>query len=231
MILTFYKLFSLLPLPRKYRSSNYIENQSAWKEYKTTHPNLKYIEDQPKLKSFRYGKKYSADYNSCEVIAVYNALISAQNLISYPRLLRYFEANGITCFGAFGTSPFALEKMLNKLNFKTETIKLNSIFHKSKLEKGIKKILKNKQDLSQANEDSYIKSFQENHDAFILMSYNSKSIFDMIHTMCITKEGNNFQIHNDYNGSKIYPSLCETIVNYNNKKSRPIIIIGIDFPK
>ncbi len=212
MILLFYKLFSFLPLSRKKRKANYLTNLAAWEEYKNTFSNSTYIENQPKLKNFRYGSKYSADYNSCEVIALYNVLVSANKVISYPKLLRHFEANGITCFGAFGTSPFALVKLLNKLNFNTEHYNFTSLFLKKSNEK-------------------FIENFQNKHDAFILMSYNTKSIFDMIHTMCITKEGDIYQIHNDYSGSKSYPSLHETIYGYNNNKSRPIILIGVNFPK
>ena len=60
------------------------------------------------------------------------------------------------------------------------------------------------------------------------MAYNNaKTVKDMIHTMCITKENGQYKIHNDYEGSRSYDSLFSAVTGYKNGQSRLIIIFGI----
>lgn len=229
-VLLFYKICSFFPVPKRIREKHQIHNEAAWKDYQLRFTEERYIEHQSAMNKLYYGKRYSADYNSCEVIALYNALISLDdgynthnnntttnnNIIDFPLLLDIFEHRGITCSGAFGTSPFAIIKYLKSMGYSLEVLNYRKWCNISN-------------DIANGNNaENTIYNFVENNRSFIIMSYNNAgTIRDMIHTMCITKENDNFRIHNDYEGSKYYPSLSLAVNGYKNGNSRVILIIGI----
>lgn len=213
LVLLFYRLFSFAPISKNIRNNHLEHNSNAWDSYKTRYSADKYIEHQSALSELSYGRKYTADYNSCEVIAVYNALIALGNKYDFPLLLESFEKKGISFFGAFGTSPYAMIKYLKTLGYSIE-------------------LCNYKRWRNMCSDDAYTKDsyekFSNRNETFIYMSYNNdRSLRDMIHTMCITKDGNYFQTHNDYEGSKCYQSLKEAVNEYKNGKSRMILLIGI----
>ena len=213
LVLLFYKLLSFAPISKNIRTDHLEHNSNAWNSYKKMYPADKYIEHQTALSELYYGRKYTADYNSCEVIAVYNALIALGKKYDFPLLLESFEKKGISFYGAFGTSPYAIIKYLLALGYSIELCNYNK-WRKMCLDDTYSK-------------DSYEK-FSNRNETFIYMSYNNdRSLRDMIHTMCITKDGKHFQTHNDYEGSKCYPSLKAAVNEYKNGKSRMILIIGI----
>lgn len=205
LVLFFYRIGSFIPVPRSLRMEHLRYNISAWADYRLRFSNDKYIEHQSALSNLLYGKRYYADYNSCEVIALYNALISIDDTnADFPGLLEVFEHRGITCLGAFGTSPFAIVRYLKKKGY---NVNIYKYLHLSRI---------------------YGKDI-EPFDTYIVMFYNNvNSIRDMIHTMCITREAAHYRIHNDYEGSKCYPTLEAAISGYKQGRSRPVIIIGIE---
>lgn len=208
-VLLFYRMFSVAPLSKKVRGEHLERNIKAWNNYKTHFSKDKYIEHQPALTDFAYGRKHNADYNSCEVIAVYNALKALGVGCDFPDLIDSFERKGITCFGSFGTSPFSLIKYLRNMG-------CNIVFYNYKKWKQV------------CSENSSYSEFVDGHEAFIFMSYNNAhSLRDMIHTMCITKEDGHYRIHNDYEGAKCYPTLVEAVDGYRGGESRMILIMGI----
>lgn len=209
IVLLFYRLFSVMPLSDKERREHLERNIKVWNNYKTHFSNDKYIEHQSALTDFAYGRKHNADYNSCEIIAVYNTLKALGTECDFPDLITYFEQRGITCLGAFGTSPFSLIKYLR-------TLGCNIIYYNYK------------KWLQICSEKRLYHEFTDNHKVFIFMTYNNaNSIRDMIHTMCVTKEDGYYKIHNDYEGSKDYPTLLEAVEGYRDGKSRMILIMGI----
>lgn len=216
MVLLFYRLFSFMPISRKLARQHYVSNISAWKHYQAKYANNKYIEHQQALSRLLYGRRYTADYNSCEVIAVYNALsalhgISENGLVreyDFPELLGVFERSGITCRGLFGTSPYAMIRFMKSHGYAVESY--------------------TKKQWERICHTESLKHFTVNNDVFIFMAYNdARSILGMIHTMCITKAANGFQVHNDYEGSKCYPTIREAVEGYKNGKSRAVFIIGV----
>ncbi len=215
LVLLFYRLFSIKSVAKKISQKNYENNLVAWDNYKNRFKNDIYIEHQDAMSLLYYGRNYSADYNSCEVIAIYNALIDLKNynedvVIPYfPVLLSKFEKNGITWGGAFGTSPFAIMKYFISKNYNIE------MFNYKKW----KRLCSDKREY-----DEFVNTF----DTFIFMTYNNeKTVKDMIHTMSITKDNDCYQIHNDYEGSKKYDSLKEAVSGYKSGRSRMILLFGI----
>lgn len=204
----------------------------------------KYIEHQNKLDFILYGcqndwmsrvllkgNKLTGKENSCEVIGVYNCLCYLNNSAkndkknyesdmknnkgrsiinnetSFPYLLSYFEKNGIALGGYFGTSPYALLRFFKIKGYRVSVLK----------GKNIKKAA-----LSIWEKD------EMNTGAYIFITYNDKkSIWGMIHAMCITKEEKGFVIHNDYEGTKCYPSLSEAVFGYRNGRGSPIMIMKV----
>ena len=212
LVLLFYRMFSFIPVAKRIRDEHNNRNIPAWNKSRLRFPHDKSIEHQPALSDFAYGIKYNADYNSCEVIALYNALISMGLQCDFPDLIENFERKGITCFGAFGTSPYALIKYIKDLGFSTESYSYKKWQHIC----------------SSSTENALYNNFVNYYDAFIYMSYNNAhKIRDMIHTMCVTKEGEHFQTHNDYEGAKCYATLKDAIIEYKGRCSRMILIIGI----
>ena len=48
---------------------------------------------------------------------------------------------------------------------------------------------------------------------------------EMVHTICITKEEEGWKAHNDYEGSKSYPSLKEAVLGYHKGAGRALGVI------
>ncbi len=197
-------------------------NKKVWekKDY-----NGKYIDKQSELGAFLYGhanmwerghffngQYLNASMNSCEVIAVYNALLSlsrlnvnaTSNSVSFPTLLKTFALNGMVLRGVFGTSIRSLIDYINGLGFETQELIGKKITRERTMQ------------------------LSDDYNTYIFSSFNSDSNpLSGIHTMCVTREGRNFTVHNDYNGNKSYTSLYEAILSYKSGNANPIIVIGI----
>lgn len=148
----------------------------------------------------------SADYNSCEVIAVYNCLRYFGKEADFPGLLETFEEKGVALGGFFGTDPRALQRYLKFQGFEVERLRGNI-------------------------PAEGLSAFAERYTAFIVCLYNRpNSMEDGIHTMCITKFGEKgFLIHNDYRtfGKVLFSSPEETISSYREGKARMLLLYGI----
>lgn len=106
-------------------NSNLAENKKAWDKYIS---GLKYIENQPQLTDIKYGQDtpffakkitgnlpLNASFNSCEIIAVQNALVALgvyKNPKNFPDLIAFFEKKGAILKGYFGTAPKSIIKFL-----------------------------------------------------------------------------------------------------------------------
>lgn len=162
-----------------------------------------YIENQHDYTDMYYGNK-TISFCGCEIIATFNAIydIKGYHYISFPEMINDFEKDGIILSGFFGTSPIAIEDYLNKKGFKT---------------------------ISSDKKEEYDK-IGEIASALILTFYNDKNdIFNMIHTINITKKEGNFYIHN--NGDKCYLepyiSISDLLFRINNGNAKDIFLIGI----
>ena len=227
-VLLFYRMFSLIPVSRRIREEHLKRNKTAWESYKIRFPNDKYIEHQPALSEFAYGSRYGADYNSCEVVAVYNALVALGDITDFPSLLERFEHKGITWLGAFGTSPFALIKYMRSIGYDINCLTYIKWQRICSSDNDINEITDSTKKSITSKYGNQYNNFINNYDSYIFMSYNNaRTIRDMIHTMCITKEQEKYRTHNDYEGAKCYSTLADAVNGYKGGNSRMILIIGI----
>lgn len=216
-------LSRLSHVSRKTADSHLADNEKNWEEYLNKTKTV-YIERQHDLemlyfgsyrklfsKMFMNGRPIVAARNSCEVIAVYNALLNLgikEENTSFPRLLNYFEKNASVLKGYFGTSFAGIIKY-----FKTHGYDYKYFYGKNITEENLNDL-------------------EKNYATYIFMSYNNiENIADMIHTMSVTKEEKGFFIHNACDVPIYFDSLYEAISKYNNVcgfKSRPIAVLGIN---
>lgn len=198
-------------------------NKEVWKLHSSKFTGSDgYIEYQSKMDGIWYGKKRKfwemipvlkcgskdksihADYNSCEVIALYNSLLSIGKKDAFYDLLAYFEGQGITSKGYFGTSILALKKYLD------ETKVDNSLVYNQE-------------------GNAKIADLEKKYKALIITVYNDvRDITRMIHTMCITKDSGGMHLHNSYTKNIITGKTVDEIVKiYGDGNARLISVIGV----
>jgi ATP-binding cassette subfamily B protein len=206
LLLTLLSLLSLIGVPRGKRQQNQQQNNAAWERYQAAHKQDVYVEHQNDMKEMQYGT-HSADYNACEVIAVYNALIALHggtSPASFPTLLSVFEKKGITAGGAFGTSPRALCRYLKTEGFRTQMFCGKKINEKA------------------------IENLQKNNDTFLMTAYNNAdNLGEMIHTVSITEKNGCYIVHNASDNAA-YPTLAAAVLGYRGGRGRAICLIGIN---
>lgn len=215
-------------------STHYENNVKAWKKYLSKHKSkhFLYIEDQENLEEFQYGKDggkfidkhlfhgetLNASHNSCEVIAVYNALQhlhQGKSPMDFPSLLMDFETQGIVLSGNFGTSPKAIYNYFKSQStrYAVTYVPANKLYKHPEL-------------------------YQQLSDfhAVILTAWNTAGVItDGIHTVCITKDvikkGNKkmdiYHIHNSNQENQDFESLADAISGFYGGPESPITIIGV----
>jgi ATP-binding cassette subfamily B protein len=205
LLLTILSLLSVTGVPRGKRQRHEEQNNAAWERYQRAHRQDIYLEHQEDMKEIRYGN-HSADYNTCEVIAVCNALAALHDgtpPVSFPALLSVFEKRGITAGGAFGTSPRALCRYLKTEGFRTQMLCGKKINEKT------------------------IENLQKNNDTFLMTAYNdANDLGKMIHTVSITEKNERFTVHNASDNAA-YPTLAAAVLGYRGGIGRAICLIGV----
>lgn len=197
-VLGAFSLLSVKGMPSAVIKCHARHNAEVWKQLGLQG---QWLERQERLGMVRYGK-YNADYNSCEVIAVYNALLALSvNTMTFPELLSEFEHRGITAGGAFGTSPLALARYFADKGYGTGFFCGKS--------------------LQQEMADPHYR-------VYVLTVYNDgQDLGAMVHTMCVTRENGRFTVHNDYEGTRQYASLLEAVCGYRKGRAKPVCMTGI----
>ncbi len=176
-----------------------------------------YIENQSQWDRVHFGN-YKISYSGCEIIAVYNALLSLDKKLAAREmvdLICLFERNGSVLSGKWGISPKAAYAFFKKLGYRV--IASDDVVEES------------------------INILGEQSDTIIVTAYNDcYDILKGLHTVNISKDGDGrYLIHNGYRakidskGNKKYISsypyqtLWEAIKNMSNGKASPIYVIGI----
>ncbi len=224
--LLYFKLFKG-KLSDKKIDEQYNANKEAWQLYMDNKGRKNsydifdgdYIEGQEKMHKLKYGNAgklgrklfFSGDEmtavdNSCEVIATYNALVhmDALEATTFPDLLKTFSKSGITFSGKFGTSIYAVEKYFKDRGFDVEKLSGRKI--------------------NAAN----ISALEEKKSTYIVLAFNKKNnLFEMLHTICITKEAKKrFLMHNAYHRES-YMYLNDALKGYNKGRGEAIYVIGL----
>ena len=174
----------------------------------------KYIENPPQWKPIRFGR-FTMDYSGCEIIATYNAILSLGETLpeqGIADLISAYEKKGAVLWGGWGVAPRAIYRYFKEKGYDTAMT------------------------CSTTPED--IDRMGEEYSTAIITVYNdARDITKQIHTMNVSKAGQNaFVLHNCYrrdrDGSYImgvpHVSLWETIKSLGGGKAMPICIIGIN---
>ena len=166
--LRFFSLFSFIS--KKRRDKNNKVNVEAVQTGSYTGKDG-FIENQHAMKQLCFGKTDMA-YAGCEIIAVYNALLSLDCRKDLCELISIFEKRGSVFGGRFGTSPYALYRYLMKTG-----MNVSFSFRRKDFQK-----------------------LAEESRVFIITYYNdAKDIMQQIHTICVTKDQNSVMYpHNAY---------------------------------
>ena len=173
----------------------------------------KYIENQSQWRIVRFGRKSTMAYSGCEILAVYNALLSLGECLSASELVELigtFERNGAVWAGLLGTAPGAICKYFRKRGYKTE--------------------------IRYRRDESTVNELGEEYDTLIVMFYNdAHDIFKMIHTVNISKDKEGkYWVHNCYKRQGInfvadgpHESLWNAIHNRDFRQCAVLCTIGI----
>lgn len=178
-----------------------------------------FIDNQDALDEMYYGVdggSLSASYNSCEIIALYNALYAVNGGVTdpkydFPELIAQIEGRGACLNGIFGTSPIIIEDYIEDEGYDYKTLEGDD-----------------------ARDEEKLDDLQSEYDAYIVTVYNNEDkITKMIHTMCITKvvvDGEmKYILRNDFEDDTIpYDSIYDCLEAYNYGDSKTICIIGIN---
>ncbi len=219
-------ILAFFRMPAALIEAHFLKNAMIWEqELAKKAGQTPWIEDQNAMSEFAYGREkkwltkkllsgraLSAKENACEVIAVYNALLSLSEPESRPdfaRLLRIFETRGISLWGYFGTSFGAVLSYFKKSPYEMRCFRGRQITA----------------ELLQA-------AAKEGFGTCVMMAENKAGdLKEMVHTICISKESEGkWMAHNDYEGSKSYESLEEAVFGYHNRKGRPLGVILLKKP-
>ena len=163
-----------------------------------------YVEDQNAYIDMPYGKS-TMQFSGCEIFAVYNAMRSLLQhpVMDLPELIFYFEKDGMSLNGKFGTSPKALRDFLKSNGFTAAFTAKEADFS----------------------------AFAAKYPGLIFTMYNDRNdIRKEIHTIHISKKGSMFTAHNVYCNGKVvgpFTSFDELIQNINGGKAKGISLIGI----
>lgn len=185
-----------------------------------------YIENQNELTGLFYGQagglltgviaggftdddgNISASFNSCEIIACYNAYSYLGREVPLPELIESFEREGTCLGGAFGSTIKSMLRSITRQGFTYRLCKLQG----KRSERDINRI----------------KALEETYSCFILMMWNDGSLRGGIHTVCITRTMSGWCLHNPF-GEK--DTLIDALFSYYNADMKcfikPIALIGI----
>ena len=212
----------LFRVPERVRRAHFSENTRLWDTLAPAAVENGFIERQEMLAPLRYGvsrkglsrrllagRPLTGGENTCEVIAVYNAL-GALNMPQpgLPELLRRFEGRGISLGGYFGTSLYALRRFFRKQGCHTAAL-YGSRADRAGTER-----------LAGAG------------TVFILTMLNTAdNLYDMVHTVCVTKTDGGVTVHNVGEPGRIYPDLYSAVTGYNGGRGRPVWLMARRAPE
>lgn len=175
-------------------------------EYQAKMGDIRYGTNLPALDRLLFGAKAKLDgsRNTCEVIALYNVLVylhGGNPPQDFPSLLAQFEQKGILLGGYFGTSPDHIQAYLQR-NYRT-------------------RMLTGRQLISDT-----LQELSADYDVYIMTAYNNRTdITGQIHTVCITRETEGYQVHNG-DRFRVYDTLAYAVEGYHDGEGRAICVIG-----
>lgn len=255
MIIQFLNVLSYFTrIGRKVSDRHYEINKETWEKHyvnrnkrgKNIFCHEKYISNQDKLNCLlfgktsrllnfffnRRGKELTADFNSCEVVAVMNALISlgkSEDASGFPKLLRYFENHrGLALNGYFGTAPVAMWRFLKEHGVRIVFFDSACLWDNESLDNIGS--LDNTESLDNTgtlyntesldNKESLYDIESKRKTYIIVFQNNKRKLSQGIHSVCAIVDINGARLLNDYENSPCYQSLSQAIKAYNNGRAK-----------
>lgn len=145
-----------------------------------------FIENQNDWEDIQFGsgKHHNMRYSGCEIIAMYNGLLDlgeALSVTGMAELIMAFEQKGAALKGDFGVAPHAVRDY-----FKNKGYRVYGTSHM---------------------DGRRLDRLGRKSHTIIATVYNNKmNIMEEIHTVCITKKGDAYVVHNDYTRDAKKPS-------------------------
>lgn len=223
-VTAFWHLFTLVPVSAKRSRSNAAANEKVFArmEEAGSFTAGSFIENQAEWDELRFGSR-SMSYSGCEIIAVYNALLSLGGKMDKQAMISLicdFERKGAAFHGAAGCSPRSIWRYLSVRGYRVE-----KTAHMS---------------------GKKLDAIEKSSGTIILTAYNNKyDIRDMIHTISVTKDDRGYYIlHNDYkrdrqgryiaydrkDGSGPITTLQEAVRCMAGNHAEPLFVIGVSRP-
>ncbi len=236
-VLGAFSLLSMKGAPSAAIKRNAERNAQAWSRLGLQG---QWVEHQDRLGEMRYGR-YSADYNACEVIAVYNALLAlaagradgresgAQvscGSASGQKEEALAGESGTLAGSASGQTELSLPELLSE--FEHRGITAGGAFGTSPL-CICRFFAKREFDTAFFCGRSLQRELAAPHySVYILTVYNDgRDLGAMVHTVCVTGQGGRFTAHNDYEGTRQYSSLQEAVRGYRAGRAKVVCMTGI----
>ncbi|MCR5282243.1 MAG: hypothetical protein K6E18_02650 [Lachnospiraceae bacterium] len=218
------RILALFRVPRRMIEAHFALNALAWKAHLQKLGQIPFIEDQNAMSDFCYGRErrwltgkllggrnLCAKENACEVIAVYNALLSlsdGKETPDFAMLLRHFERSGISLWGYFGTSIHAVVRYFQASPYQMLHLRGRQI-----------------------TKEALRKACRDHYTCCIMMAENKAGdLKEMVHTICISREETEdgsvcWRAHNDYEGSVRYESLEDAVFGYHRGQGRALGVL------
>lgn len=218
IVLTMYRLFTVMAVPRfvrrRHLRENHIQlertNWSFWNKPDT------YIENQSEWQHIRFGvgQRCSMRYAGCEIIATYNAKKALGEHVSkreMAELIASYEARGAALFGGFGVAPTSIAAYFRENGFAVQT--------------------------ADGADGAAVEEIACSHYVMIATAYNDKNdVTAQIHTVCITKtRDGKFVLHNAYyrdgegryRESRPYLTLQDAVAHLSRREPKLIYLMGV----
>lgn len=161
------------------------------------------------------GGSIGASNNTCEIIALYNALYYINDGVAspkydFPELIAQMEGRGPCLNGILGTSPVIIEEYLKDEGYNIKTLEGKD-----------------------ARDQKKVYELQGDYDTYIVTLYNDENdVSEYIHTMCITRvevDGEiKYMLRNDGKKDTLpQDSIYDCLEIYKDSNSKNICIIGV----
>ncbi len=203
---------------------NYIQNKKLLEQQAECaggitffHPGA-FIENQRQWQRVFFGRDFTMSYGGCEIIAVYNALLSLGKELTgteLAELISRFECRGAVWGGLWGVTPQSVKPYFQKQGYEVKKTW-------SRKEKNINRL------------------GEESHTLIVTSYNNGRDVFEGIHTVNISKdEAGKFHVHNDYysqqdeKGTSVfvshgpYETLYEAVTKLSGGTAAPLCVMGV----
>jgi len=161
-----------------------------------------YIEKQSELGALKFGKAYTMAYGGCGLIALFNTLVALGEKPSnevFLKLSEDLQRRGAAWGGKYGIHPASIRRWFRKNGYRVRRIPVS--------------------------EESFAQN-EANYEVFVVTVLNGAGLKNWVHTVCITKEGAGFVVHNGPY-SEAFSTLSEAVKKSSRQGATAIYAMGV----